>query len=172
MIASHGFKSFTAFLALVTISIFLSMNCGDVAYANIGLFNSSIAGTYLANDVDGGKIMQISADGNISLIFSDQFIGKGTQGEYYSNGLGSWKWIGLRKIAAEVVDVSYYSGDPGEFAGVAAYKAIITFSRNLRTAYLTCEGGLYKPGDDPFAPGVQPDSTFDCGEVVYQRVRP
>ena len=172
MITRHS-KSFKAFLPLVAISIFLSFSCGnDVAYANIGFFNSSIAGTYVANDVDGGKIMQISADGNITLIFSDQFLGKGSLGESYSNGLGSWKWVGLRKIVAQIVDVSYYSNNPGYFAGVGAYKAFIRFSRDLKTAYLTCDGGLFEPGVDPFAPDAEPISTFDCGKVEYHRVRP
>lgn len=164
-------RLFTAFLAMVVLSIFFSITCGGLAHANIGYFNSSIVGTYLANDVDGGKIMQISADGNITLIFSDQFIGKGSQGESYSNGLGTWKWIGIRKITAEVVDVSFDS-ENNIFTGVGAYKAFIRFSRDLKTAYLTCEGGVYEPGEDPFAPGAEPETTFDCGKVEYQRVRP
>ena len=163
---------FKAFLAVVVLSIFLSMSCGSVAHANSGFDNSSISGTYLAIGEKSGKIMQISADGNITLIFSDQFLGMGASGEYYSSGLGTWKRIGVRKIVAQVVDISYDGGDSATYAGIAAYKATIIFSRGLKTAHLTCKGGLYNPGVDPFASGADPTDTFDCGEIEYQRVRP
>jgi len=162
---------FKAFLAVLVLSIFLSMSCGSVAHASSGFSNSSISGTYLAIGEDSGKIMQISADGNITLIFSDQFLGKGSSGESYSSGLGTWKRIGVRKIVAQVVDISYY-GDSATYEGVAAYKATIIFSRGLRTAHLTCEGGLYDPGVDPFASDAVPTDTFDCGNIEYHRIRP
>lgn len=169
MIARERSRSFKAFLGLVAISIFLSLTCGGVAHAKTGYLNSSIAGTYLAVTADDGKIMQINADGNITLILSEQFLGGGVLGESYSNGLGSWKWIGMRKITAEVVDVSYKDG---AYVGVGAYKAIIKFSHDFKTAYLTCEGGLYAPGVDPFAPDAVPLVDFDCGKTEYQRISP
>jgi len=172
MSSRHRFTSFKALFTCTLIFISVSwIGGGDVAHAGMGYFPWPIAGTYLSVEQDGANIMQISADGNMSFITSDQFAGLGGLGESYSDTLGSWKWTGTRKITAELLDIGF-DKDDGTFVGVAAYTAFIKFSRDLKTANLTCKGAVFGPGVDPFGPGAEPitGSEFTCGEMKFQRV--
>lgn len=168
----HKSASFKVLFTFAVIPILLAWTgAKGVAHAGIGSFLWPIAGTYLETTGERAQIMQISADGNISFITSDQFAGLGVLGESYSDSLGSWKWTGPRKITAELLDVSV-NKTSGTFEGVAAYTAYINFSYDLKTAELICEGAIYEPGVDPYEPGVQPieGSEFHCGTMVFHRV--
>lgn len=136
-----------------------------------GFYSEKIAGTYLSIMGDGAVIMQIHADGNLSIIGSEQFAGGGVIGESYSNSLGTWKWIGWLKITATMVNVAYDPSD-GAFVGVSASKNWITFTKDFGTATFTCKGAIFPPGVNPFEFGVTPipGSEFTCGEVVFHRI--
>lgn len=133
--------------------------------------NNKIAGTYLEIKGDGANIMHIHADGNLSIISSEQFAGGGIIGESYSNSLGTWKWTGWLEITATTVNICYEPAD-GAFVGVGATTNWITFNSDFDTATLTCEGAVFPPGVDPCDPGAEPipGSEYTCGEAVFHRI--
>ncbi len=127
-----------------------------------------IAGTYLAVEDDAAQTLQISEDGNLSFIFSIQFIGSGGfLDESFSNTFGSWKRTGKREITATTVDLSFETGD-GTFIGVASATYVLKFDREFQTANVTCEGAIFDPGVNPFDANAEPisGSEFDCGGVI------
>lgn len=119
----------------------------------VGL-KAGIAGTYLAITEEGGRILQIQENGNLSLIMAEQFIGKGARGESYSNTMGSWVQKGRRKVAAVTLDLSYYSHG-NTYMGVAKSECVITFNETFSEATMSCEGRVYPPETDPLSPGAQ-----------------
>ncbi len=139
---------------------------------DLGSLGKISAGTYLAVENDEVTIMQINQDGNLSLIFSNQF-GGGILNDPFSNTLGSWKRSGLRELTATAVDITFKSDD-GAFVGVAAATYIIKFDRRFQAAGVTCAGAIFAPGVNPFAPGAEPisGSAFTCGEeaLIFHRV--
>ena len=153
-LASRSFFIIMAVLALLAFSAFLTEGQVSPALADdeAGL-GKKIAGTYLGVQKDAAQILQISEDGNLSVILSIQFSG-GAAGLRFSNSLGSWKNTGEREITAKVVDVDFRSKD-GTFAGVAAAKYVIKFDKKLQTASVTYEGAVFPPGVNPF---LDPDA--------------
>ena len=139
---------------------------------DLGGLGKVSAGTYLAVENDKGTIMQISQDGNLSLIFSNQF-GGGVLNDPFSNTLGSWKRSGLREMIATAVDITFES-DNGAFVGVAVATYIIKFNKRFQEARVTCAGAIFAPGVNPFVPGADPisGSEFTCGEeeLVFHRI--
>ena len=133
--------------------------------------DQGIAGTYITIKSDGANILQLTEDGNMTFIMSDQFINKGIVGESYSNTKGNWKEIGERQIAVSTVDVTFKDG---KFAGVAYADYTIEFDENYEVAYLNCQGAIYPPGVDPMAADAQPidGSQFKCQkQAKFKRVR-
>ncbi len=155
-----------AVLKVFLIPIVLSASFGWAAGKDVG-------GTYLATLNDASAIMQINRDGNIGFIFSEQFKGGGVLGESYSNAMGTWKWTSKSEITAKTVDIAFDAGN-GSFMGVAAFTNFITFSKDLKTATMTCQGAIFPPGVDPFKAGATPiaGSEFTCGEVQFNRIDP
>ena len=155
-----------AILMVFLIPIGLSASLGWAAGKDVG-------GTYLDTQNGASTIMQISRDGNFGLIASEQFGGGGVLGESFSNSLGTWKWTGKSKISAKTVNIAFDAGN-GSFTGVAAVTYFITFSKDLKTATLTCQGAIFPPGVDPFKAGATPiaGSEFTCGESQFNRIDP
>ncbi len=122
--------------------------------------------------MDGATILQISQDGNLSLIFSSQFVG-GALGDPISNTFGSWQRSGKRKLTAKAVDLTFKRVG-GEFVGVGAATYVIRFDKKFQSAIVTCQGAIYRPGVNPFGPRTEPidGSEFTCGEegLVFQRL--
>ncbi len=106
-----------------------------------------IAGTFLGVQKDAAQILQISADGNLSMILSIQFTG-GAAGLRFSNALGSWKKTGKLEMTAKAVDLDFRS-EEGTFAGVGAATYVIRFDKKLQTASVASEGAVFPPGVNP-----------------------
>jgi len=135
---------------------------GDVGRA----MGNRIACTYLSVLPNSANILQLSADGIMTFIMSDQFDGGGVIGESYSNTKGNWKVSGKREITAGTVDIAF--DENGVFEGVAYSRYTIQFDQNSQTATLTCKGAIYPPGVNPMeknAVHVQ-NSEFTCGEPI------
>ena len=149
--------------------------CGQASSASafdLGGLEKIGAGTYLAVVNDEATIMQINQDGNLNLIFSNQF-GGGVLSDPFSNTLGSWKRSGLRELTATAVDITFES-DGGDCVGVAAATYIIKFDRRFQAARGTCEGAIFAPGVNPFLPGTEPisGSGFTCRKegLIFHRI--
>lgn len=158
---------------LIFAGIFIVLACAggkDAARAGQGYFTRPIAGTYLADTEDGATIMQLIADGNITIVTSAQFSG-GVLHEAYGNALGSWKWAGSSRIVAKLVDICFDS-ETGGFLGIAASTAVIKFSKDRKTAEMACKGAIFDPGVDPFNPDSTPisGSEFTCGHLEFHRI--
>ncbi len=89
--ASRSFFITMAVLALLALATFPIKGQVSPGLANdeAGL-GKKIAGTYLGVQKDAAQILQVSGDGNLSVILSIQFSG-GAAGLRFSNALGSWK---------------------------------------------------------------------------------
>jgi hypothetical protein len=145
---------------------------GPASAFEIGGLGKTSTGTYLAIENDGATILQINRDRTLSLIVSSQFEG-GVLSDPFSNTLGSWKRSGFRELTATTVDITFQS-EGGDFVGVAAATYFIKFDRRFQSARVTCEGSIFPPGVNPFAPGAEPisGSEFTCGEegIFFHRL--
>ena len=170
------FRRFTFSLPVLLIaalpSFFILKQAGPTSAFDLGGLGLYKAGTYLAIEDDGATILQINHDGNLSLIFSGQFAG-GVFGDPFSNTMGSWRWSGLRELTATAVDITF-EHENGEFVGVAAATYVMKFDKKWQSVQVTCDGAIFPPGVDPFAPGAEPisGSEFTCGEggVLFHRL--
>ncbi len=150
-----------ALLALATFPIKGQVSPG-LADDEAGL-GKKIAGTYLGVQKDAAQILQVSGDGNLSVILSIQFSG-GAAGLRFSNALGSWKKTGKREITARTVDLDFRPQD-GSFAGVGAATYVINFDEKLQTASMTWKGAVFPPGVNPF---LDPDAdAIPAGEFTH-----
>ena len=143
--ASRSFFITMAVLALLALAACLADN-----EAGLG---KKIAGTYLGVQKDAAQTLQISGDGNLSVILSIQFSG-GAAGLRFSNALGSWKETGERKITAKTVDLDFRPKD-GTFAGVSAATYVINFDEKFQTASMNWKGAVFPPSVNPF---LDPDA--------------
>ncbi len=148
-LASRSFFITMTVLALLALAAFPIKGQVSPALADdeAGL-GKKIAGTYLGVQKDAAQILQISEDGNLSVILSIQFSG-GAAGLRFSNALGSWKKTGKREITAKAVDLDFRPKD-GTFAGVGAATYVINFDEKFQTASVTSEGAVFPPGVNPF----------------------
>ncbi len=152
-LASRSFFITMTVLALLALAAFPIKGQVSPALADdeAGL-GKKIAGTYLGVQKDAAQILQISEDGNLSVILSIQFSG-GAAGLRFSNTLGSWRKTGEREITAKTVDL--VRPKDGTFAGVAAATYVIKFDKKLKTASMTWEGAVFPPGVNPI---LDPDA--------------
>ena len=151
----------------------LILGQGNLTFAwDIGDLGKKSAGTYLSVENEVSTILQINRDGNLNLVFSGQFSG-GALNNPFSNILGSWRRSGKRELTSTAVDITFERGS-GNFVGVAAVTYVINFDKKFQSALVKCEGAIFPPGENPFAPGAEPimDSHFDCGDegFVVQRL--
>ena len=171
MKGTHRWTIFVAAVALVAVAAFLVS--GDTRWAladEEGGLGDKIAGTYLAVLVDGGQMLQISRDGNLSFVFSIQFSPSGVLGESFSDTLGSWKRTGQREITAGAANLAFQNGSV--FFGVATTTYVIKFDQKFQTGTLICQGRLFPPGVDPFHPEAIPipNSEFTCPAIDFHRI--
>ena len=160
-------------LLIAALATFFVVGPASPTFAfDLGGLGKKSAGTYLAIENNEAMILQINQDGGLSLIFSSQF-GGGVLGDPFSNTLGSWKRSGFRELTATAVDITFTSGS-GDFVGVAAATYFIKFNKWFQSARVTCEGAIFAPGVNPFAPGAEPisGSEFTCGEegLLFHRL--
>ncbi len=172
----HRLSVFIAVVALITLATFLiSGQVSPTLAGDQGGLGKKIAGTYLAVQDGAAQALQISEDGNLSIIISFQFSG-GVCGFLFSDTLGSWKKTGRREITARIVNLNFRnfeSGDVGAFAGVATATYLIKFDKKFQAANVMCEGAIFRPGVNPFEPDAEPilDSEFNCGAgLEFDRV--
>ncbi len=166
-LASRSFFITMAVLALLALAAFLIKGQVSPALADDedGL-GKKIAGTYLGVQKDGGQILQISEDGNLSLILSIEFSG-GAAGLRFSDILGSWKKTGEREITAKAVDLD--RREDGTFAGVGVATYVINFDNKLQTASVAIEGAVFPPGVNPFLdPNADP---IPDGEFTHHNLK-
>ncbi len=125
------------------------------------------AGTYLAIG-DSARILQISQDGNLRHIFSQQFSG-GALDLPFSNSWGSWKEAGEREMTAKMASLTFKSGTH-EFIGVAGATWVIKFDEEFLTANVTYKGAIFPPGVNPFDRNAQPlaESAFERTTVFHR----
>jgi hypothetical protein len=172
MKGAHRWPIFVAAVALITVATFLiSGQAGRALADEEGGLGDKIAGTYLAVMENGGQVLQISRDGNLSFIFSIQFSSGGILGHSFSDTLGSWKKTGTREITAGAVDLAFQSGT-GFPVGVAATTYVIKFDQKFQTGTVTCQGRIFPPGVDPFHLGAIPiaNSEFTCPGIEFRRI--
>ena len=162
-LASRSSFITTAALAFLALAACLSQVSPALADNEAGL-SKKVAGTYMGVQKDGAQILQISEDGNLSMMLSIQFSG-GAAGLRFSNGLGSWKETGEREITAKVVDLDFRPED-GTFAGVGAATYVIKFDKKLQTAIVSSEGAVFPPGVNPL---LDPDADpIPGGEFTHR----
>ncbi len=152
----HELASRRVFITMAVLGLLSLAACRrqvNPAADNEAGINKNIAGTYLGVQKDAAQILQISEDGNLSMILSIQFSG-GAAGLRFSNILGSWKETGEREITAKAVDLDFRP-EGGTFAGVGAATYVITFDEKLQTATVSIEGAVYPSGVNPL---LDPDA--------------
>ncbi len=168
----HTIHRLSIFIAVVAATFLISGQVSPTLAGDQGGLGRKIAGTYLA--VQGGEgpqaqALQISEDGNLSIIISVQF-SSGVGEVLFSNTLGSWKKTGRREITARVVNLNFDSMMDGMFAGVATATYLIKFDKKFQAASVTCEGALFSPLVNPIRdPGSQ-SVPFTCGDLEFDRV--
>jgi hypothetical protein len=161
-LATRSFFPIMAALALLTLVAF-QIN-GQVSQADDEAdLGKEIAGTFLGVQTETAQIMQISEDGNLSMILSIQFTG-GAADLVFSNALGSWIKTGEREITAKAIDLDFEKGD-GSFAGVGVSTYVISFDEKFQTASVASEGAVYPLGVSPLQdPDADP---IPDGEWAY-----
>ncbi len=166
----HRLPIFITVVALTVLATFLISGQVSPSLADDeGGLGKKSAGTYLAVQDDAAQILQISEDGNLSVIFSIQFSG-GALDNLFSETLGSWKKTGKREITARTVSLNFERGD-GTFVGVATATFLIKFDKKFQTANVTCEGAVFPPGVNPILDPEQiPLVEFTCGDLEFDRV--
>lgn len=134
---------------------------------------SSFTGTYIATLPERAEILQLHGDGTAEITLSDQ-VTSGAGGFTFSDSFGSWKITGQRKLSARFVNLNFdVTGPAATYSGAAVVDYTLQFAANFRTFSASCSGKIYPTGQDPFAPGAVPVTTFDCAYLdgfLYKRV--
>ncbi len=169
----HTIHRLSIFIAVVAATFLISGQVSPTLAGDQGGLGKRIAGTYLAVQDGEAQALQISEDGNLSIIISIQFSG-GVGVLLFSDTLGSWKKTGKREITARIVNLNFHnleSGDFGKFAWVATATYLIKFDKKFQAANVTCEGALFDPDVNPIRnPELDPLFEFTCGDLEFDRV--
>ena len=135
--------------------------------------NSDFAGTYSASLPTRAEILQLHRDGTAMITLSDQ-VTSGAGGFTFSDSFGSWKITGARKLSARFVNLNFdVTGPAATYSGAAVVDYTLQFAANFRTFSASCSGKIFPTGQDPFAAGSTPVTTFDCSYLtgfLYKRV--
>ncbi len=164
----HTIHRLSIFIAVVAATFLISGQVSPTLAGDQSGLGKKIAGTYLAVQDGEAQALQISEDGNLSIIISIQFSG-GVGEVLFSNTLGSWKKTGRREITARVVNLNFVSG-VGMFAGVATATYLIKFDKKFQAANVTCEGALFDPSVNPIRDSDPPLFEFTCGDLEFDRI--
>jgi len=130
------------------------------------------AGTYSASLPTRAEILQLHGDGTATITLSDQ-VTSGAGGFTFSDSFGSWKVTGPRKLSARFLNLNFDVTGPPAYSGMAVVDYTFQFAPNFRTFTASCNGKIYPTGQDPFAPGSTPVTTFDCSYLngyLYKRM--
>ena len=130
------------------------------------------AGTYSASLPTRAEILQLHRDGTAMITLSDQ-VTSGAGGFTFSDSFGSWKVTGPRKLTARFLNLNFDVTGPPSFTGIAVVDYTFQFAPNFRTFTASCNGKIFPTGQDPFAPGSTPVTTFDCSYLngyLYKRM--
>src|SRR4029077_9930249 len=131
------------------------------------------AGTYVASLPDRAEILQLHADGTAAQTLSDE-VTAGAGGFTFSDSFGSWEVRGPRTVSLRLLNLNFdLTGPAAAFSGVAVVDFTLQFAPGLGTFDASCQGKIYPPGQDPFAPTVPPSVEFDCSYLNgyhYRRV--
>jgi hypothetical protein len=134
--------------------------------------NGDFVGTYSASLPTRAEILQLHRDGTAMITLSDQ-VTSGAGGFTFSDSFGSWKITGPRKLSARFLNLNFDVTGPAAFTGIAVVDYTFQFAPNFRTFSASCDGKIYPTGQDPFAPGSTPVTTFDCSYLngyLYKRM--
>jgi hypothetical protein len=134
---------------------------------------AGFAGTYLDSLPTRAEILQLRDDGTAHMTLSDE-VTSGAGGFTFSDSLGSWRLSGPRRVTARFVNLNFdvSTAVPG-YTGAAVVDYVLDFAPGLDTFQGSCQGSIYATGQDPFAPGATPVTTFDCAYLTghpYRRV--
>jgi hypothetical protein len=147
--------------------------CASLAAADPHGGGSGFTGTYIATLPERAEILQLHRDGTAEITLSDQ-VTAGAGGFTFSDSFGSWKVTGPRKLSARFVNLNFdVTGPAAAYSGAAVVDYTLQFAANHRTFSASCSGKIFATGQDPFAPGAVPVTTFDCAYLdgyLYQRV--
>lgn len=144
----------------------------SLAVAESPAHGSDFAGTYSASLPTRAEILQLHDDGTAMITLSDQ-VTSGAGGFTFSDSFGSWKVTGPRKLTARFLNLNFDVTGPPAYTGMAVVDYTFQFAPNLRTFTASCDGKIYPTGQDPFAPGSTPITTFDCSYLngyLYKRM--
>ncbi len=164
----HTIHRLSIFIAVVATTFLISGQVSPTLAGDQRGLGKKIAGTYLAVQDGEAQALQISEDGNLSIIISIQF-SSGVGEVLFSNTLGSWKKTGRREITARAVNLNFDSMD-GMFAGVATATYLIKFDKKFQIANVTCEGALFSSSVNPIRDPDPPLVEFTCGDLEFDRV--
>lgn len=153
------------------LSILLTLGA-SLARAESPGHGSDFAGTYYASLPTRAEILQLHRDGTAMITLSDQ-VTSGAGGFTFSDSFGSWKVTGPRKLSARFLNLNFDVTGAPAYSGMAVVDYTLQFAPNFRTFTASCDGKIYPTGQDPFAPGGVPVTTFDCAYLngfLYKRV--
>ena len=153
------------------LSILLTLGT-SLALAEPPGHGGGFAGTYSASLPTRAEILQLHSDGTAMITLSDQ-VTSGAGGFTFSDSFGSWKVAGPRKLTARFLNLNFDVTGAPAYSGMAVVDYTFQFAPNLRTFTASCNGKIYPTGQDPFAPGSTPVTTFDCSYLngyLYKRM--
>jgi hypothetical protein len=153
------------------LSILLTLGT-SLALAEAPGHGSDFAGTYSASLPERAEILQLHRDGTAEITLSDQ-VTSGAGGFTFSDSFGSWKVTGPRTLSARFLNLNFDVTGPPAYSGMAVVDYTFQFAPNFRTFSASCNGKIYPTGQDPFAPGSTPVTTFDCSYLngfLYKRM--
>jgi hypothetical protein len=153
------------------LSILLTLGA-SLAVAETPDHGGDFAGTYSASLPERAEILQLHRDGTAMITLSDQ-VTSGAGGFTFSDSFGSWKVTGPRTLTARFLNLNFDVTGPPAYSGMAVVDYTFHFSPTFRTFTASCDGKIYPTGQDPFAPGSTPVTTFDCSYLngyLYKRM--
>ncbi len=134
---------------------------------------ADLAGTYMATLPTRAEILQLHRDGTAEITLSDE-VTSGAGGFTFSDSFGSWKTAGPRTLTARFLNLNFdVSGPAAAYTGAAVVDYTFRFAPDRQSFAASCQGRIYATGQDPFAPGAVPVTTFDCSYLngyLYKRM--
>ena len=144
-----------------------------LAAAGTPASGTDFSGTYTATLPERAEILNLHRDGTAEITLSDQ-VTAGAGGFIFSDSFGSRKIAGPRTLKARFLNLNFdLTGPAATYSGVAVVDYIYQFAPTFQTFSASCQGKIYPPGTDPFAPGSVPVVEFDCSYLdgfLYRRM--
>jgi len=157
---------------LLSIALLLLLAAGLAAAEPAG-HGTDLSGTYMATLPTRAEILQLHRDGTAEITLSDE-VTSGAGGFTFSDSFGSWKVAGPRTLTARFLNLNFdVTGPAATYSGAAVVDYTYRFGPDFQTMAASCQGRIYATGQDPFAPGAVPVTTFDCSYLdgyLYKRM--